>query len=180
MKTKRIPGPALPAEPYHASNAAVSNGAMGMGAEGGGNETDNGATLITEGPFAGWTTWSDGADPYETVIGPFCFKADNGKARCAFQPRREHLNGGGTVHGGALMSFADFSLFAIAHNALRGVKAVTLTCNSEFIGPGNLDAWLEADGEVLRETRMLVFVRGIVTQASRPVLAFSGTLKKIS
>ena len=53
-------------------------------------------------------------------IGPFCFRVDDGRARCAFQPRREHLNGGGTIHGGALMSFADFSLFAIAHNALAG------------------------------------------------------------
>jgi acyl-coenzyme A thioesterase PaaI-like protein len=36
-----------------------------------------------------------------------------------------------------------------------------------------------AHGEVLRETRSLIFVRGLITQASRPILAFSGTLKKI-
>jgi len=150
-----------------------------MGAEGGSAETNTGATLITDGPFAGYSTWSGGADPYETVIGPFVFKIVDGKARCAFEPRRDHLNGGGTIHGGCLMSFADFSLFAIAHNALRGAKAVTLTCNSEFIGAGNLDAWVEAEGEVLRETRTLIFVRGLVTQGSRPLLAFSGTLKKI-
>jgi acyl-coenzyme A thioesterase PaaI-like protein len=90
------------------------------------------------------------------------------------------LNGGGTIHGGALMSFADFSLFAIAHNALRGAHAVTLTCNSEFLSAGGLDDIVYADGEVLRETRSLVFVRGLVTQDSRPLLAFSGTLKKIN
>ena len=31
---------------------------------------------VTEGPFAGWMTWGEGADPYETAIGPFCFKVD--------------------------------------------------------------------------------------------------------
>ncbi|MEZ6022283.1 MAG: PaaI family thioesterase [Hyphomonadaceae bacterium] len=151
-----------------------------MSADGGGNATNQGPTVLESGPFAGWTTWSKGADPYETVIGPFCFRVEDGRARCAFQPRHDHLNGGGTIHGGLLMSFADFSLFAIAHNALHNTKAVTLTCNSEFIGAGGLDGVVEAEGEVLRETRSLVFVRGLVTQVSRPLLAFSGTLKKIS
>jgi acyl-coenzyme A thioesterase PaaI-like protein len=135
--------------------------------------------VLADGPFAGWSTWGGGADPYETLLGPFCFRADGGHVRCAFQPRRDHLNGGGAVHGGALMSFADFSLFAIAHNALRGFRAVTLTCNSEFLSAGDNRTVIEATGEVLRETRSLVFVRGVVTQASRPLLAFSGTLKKI-
>lgn len=151
-----------------------------MSADGGGDAPIAGPVVLQDGPFKGWSTWSGGADPYETAIGPFCYRIDHGKALCAFQPRPDHLNGGGTIHGGALMSFADFSLFAIAHNALRdGVKAVTLTCNSEFIGAGDLSANVEAHGEVLRETRSLIFVRGLVTQTSRPLLAFSGTLKKI-
>lgn len=139
-----------------------------------------GPVTLTEGPFAGWQTWSKGADPYETAIGPFCYKIENGEAICAFQPRPDHLNGGGTIHGGALMSFADFSLFAIAHNALQDTKAVTLTCNSEFLSAGTLDGTVTARGDVLRETRSLVFVRGLITQQNRPLLAFSGTLKKIS
>jgi acyl-coenzyme A thioesterase 13 len=139
----------------------------------------SGAVTVAEGPFAGWTTWSQGSDPYETAIGPFYFRADDGRARCAFQPRREHLNGGGTIHGGALMSFADFALFAIAHNALANSHAVTLTFSSEFIGAGGLDGTVEAEGEVIRDTRSVIFVRGLVIQASRPLLSFSGTLKKI-
>jgi uncharacterized protein (TIGR00369 family) len=150
-----------------------------MSAEGAGNEPYGKPIVLDEGPFKGWTTWGAGADPYETAMGPFCFRVDDGKAHCAFQPRREHLNGGGALHGGALMGFADFALFAIAHNALRGSKAVTLTCNCEFLSPGGLDGFVEAEGEVLRDARSLVFVRGVVTQCARPLLAFSGTLKKI-
>jgi acyl-coenzyme A thioesterase 13 len=141
--------------------------------------TPTGPVVVTEGPFAGWTTWSAGADPFETIIGPFYFRVTEGRAQCAFEPKPHHFNGGGTIHGGCLMSFADFSLFAIAHNALKGAHAVTLTCNSEFVGAGSQNAVVEAEGEVLRETRSLIFVRGLITQASRPVLAFSGTLKKI-
>ena len=151
-----------------------------MSADGSGNDAFGQPELLTEGPFAGWMTWSRGADPFETLLGPYCFKIENGRARCAFEPRRDHLNGGGNIHGGALMSFADFSLFSIAHNALAGgVLAVTLTCNCEFLSAGKLDARVEAEGDVLRETRSLIFVRGLITQKSRPVLAFSGALKKI-
>jgi len=145
------------------------------------DEQAKGPLLIKEGPFAGWSSWSSGSDPFETAIGPFCFRVgDEGRVRCAFQPARTHLNGGGAIHGGALMSFADFSLFAIAQTALRDVSAVTLTFNAEFIGAGGLNGWVEAEGDVLRVTRSLIFVRGLVTQASRPLLAFSGTLKKIT
>ncbi len=150
-----------------------------MSADGAGDAPAVQPVVLKDGPFKGWSTWSAGGDPYETAIGPFCFKTDDGKVRCAFQPRPEHLNGGGTIHGGALMSFADFALFCIAHNALRETKAVTLTCNSEFLRAGDLSGYVEAEGEVLRETRTLIFVRGLVTQLSHPLLAFSGTLKKI-
>lgn len=140
----------------------------------------SGGVTLTEGPFAGWTTWSGGNDPYETLIGPFYFREEDGQARCVFEPKMHHLNGGGSIHGGCLMSFADFSLFAIAHNVLRGSHAVTMTFNSEFIGAGGPDEWVEARGEVVRDTRSVVFIRGIVTQAARPLLSFSGTLKKIA
>lgn len=149
-----------------------------MAAEG--NEGYSPPVTLTDGPFAGWQTWGGGRDPYETLLGPFCFKIENGRARSAFIPRRDHLNGGGAIHGGALMSFADFSLFSIAHNALAGAHAVTLTCNCEFLSAGTLDGWVESEGEVIRNGRSVIFVRGIVTQRARPVLAFSGALKKIT
>jgi uncharacterized protein (TIGR00369 family) len=139
----------------------------------------SGAVTVTEGPFAGWSTWSQGSDPFETAIGPFYFRLEQGRTRCTFQPRREHLNSGGTIHGGVLMSFADFTLFAIAHNTLGGANAVTLTYNCEFVGAGGLDGAVQAEGQLVRDTRSVIFLRGLVTQASRPLLSFSGTLKKI-
>lgn len=151
-----------------------------MSADGAGDAPATGPVVLKGGRFAGWSTWSGGADPYETTIGPFCYRVDGERMRCAFEPRPQLLNGGGTIHGGALMSFADFALFCIAHKELDGgVKAVTLTCNSEFLKAGTLGAIVEAEGEVLRSTRSLIFVRGLVTQLSQPLLAFSGTLKKI-
>ena len=152
-----------------------------MNGDGSPQTTWSGAVTLAEGPFAGWTTWSQGGDPYETAIGPFYFKTEaDGRALCAFEPKPHHLNGGGSIHGGCLMSFADFALFGIAHNTLAGAHAVTLTFSSEFVGAGGLDGLVEARGEIIRDTRRVIFVRGIVTQAERPLLSFSGTLKKIT
>jgi len=142
--------------------------------------TWTGGETLTDGPFAGWTTWSKGGDPFETLIGPFYFREEDGRARCVFEPQPHHLTGGGSIHGGCLMSFADFSLFAIAHNTLKGAHAVTLTFSCQFVDAGALEGRVEAHGEILRDTRSITFVQGIVTQAARPLLSFSGTLKKIA
>jgi len=139
------------------------------------------ATAFPDGPLKGWLTWSMGQDPYETYNGPFGFRPEpDGAGLSAFAPQPHHLNGSGAIHGGALMTFADFALFSIAHNALKGdVQTVTLTMNAEFVGAGSLDGLIEARGEVVRETGGLVFVRGLITQRGAPLLSFSGTLRKL-
>jgi acyl-coenzyme A thioesterase 13 len=139
------------------------------------------AHTLSEGPFAGWISWGMGQDPYETLVGPFAYRVnDDQTLDIAFQPEHRHLNGAGAIHGGCLMSFADFALFAIAHHSLKaGVMAVTLTCNSEFLGAGDTEGFVIAEGEVLKETGSLIFVRGVLKQRAKPIVAFSGTLKKI-
>jgi acyl-coenzyme A thioesterase 13 len=135
---------------------------------------------VTEGPFKGWLTWGDGRDPFETLVGPLVFRTDaDGTSRAAFLPERKHLNGGGVIHGGALMSFADFALFGLAHQALDGAFAVTVTFNAEFVGAGAAGEIVEAHGRVVKQTKSLVFVQGLLEQGGQPILAFSGTLKKI-
>jgi len=138
---------------------------------------------LTEGPFKGWRSWYGEAsgDPFETHIGPLCYKVEpDGSVISAFLPERQHMNGAGAIHGGALMSFADFALFAIAHNMLKdGVSSVTLTMNSEFIAAGKEGVIVYAHGEVLKETRSLVFIRGLLKQDGKAIFAFSGTLKKL-
>lgn len=137
---------------------------------------------LTQGPLAGWWTWGLGQDPYESMVGPFAFARDaDGRYRAGFVPEPRHLNGAGAIHGGCLMSFADFALFAIANDSFaQGAMAVTLTCNCEFLGAGGLDGLVEATGEVTRETRSLIFVQGKIVQSGAAILAFSGVLKKLN
>ena len=70
-------------------------------------------TIMTSGEFEGWTTWED--EPFEhDTAGPFYFRVDEKGPVAAFRVAHKHMNAGGVVHGGCLMSFGDFSLFALA------------------------------------------------------------------
>lgn len=134
--------------------------------------------VIDEGEWAGWTQFT--ADPFEQHAGPFYHRrTTDGSIRCAMRVSGKQLNGGGFIHGGALMTFADFCLFAVAQDALHEAPAVTATFNCEFVAAVAAGSLIECTGEVIRSTRSLVFVRGLMRSGDAPVLSFSGTLKKI-
>ena len=134
---------------------------------------------VQDGPFAGWLTWP--ADPFEALSGPFYFRTEaDGTAQGAFVPESKHLNGHGIVHGGALLTFADTMAGSILQLTLNGQLGVTVTLSSEFVGAGMPNASIEATGLVVRETGTLVFVQGLLSQVSQPILTFSSVLKKVN
>jgi uncharacterized protein (TIGR00369 family) len=132
--------------------------------------------VATEGEFAGWTTWT--RDTYESRNGPFWHIEENGKTRCAFRVEQKHLNGLGYVHGGCFMTFADYCLFAFARRELQG-PAVTVAFNAEFLDSAQEGELIEAGGEVTRAGGSLIFLRGLMTSSGRPLLSFSGTIKRM-
>jgi uncharacterized protein (TIGR00369 family) len=134
------------------------------------------ATDVTEGEFKGWKTWTE--EPFEhDTAGPFYMRTDAQGQVAAFRAQRKHMNAGGVMHGGCLMTFADFALFAIANHGMEGVYGLTVAFTSEFLDGALEGELIEARGEVLRQGRSITFVRGLVTANGRPVLNFSGTIK---
>lgn len=128
----------------------------------------------------GWTVW-EGTDPFEDMAGPFYMKLDtqSGKHLSAFECGPQHMNGGGFMHGGMLMLFADYALFVIAHDALRDNHSVTLTCQTDFLaGSAPIGEVVYAEGEVTRNTRSLVFVRGRTYTGDTTLTTFTGIIKK--
>jgi acyl-coenzyme A thioesterase PaaI-like protein len=131
----------------------------------------------TEGEFAGWRTWS--RDNFETHNGPFYHRMDDqGRIQCAFRVQSKHLNGSKNVHGGAFMSFADYCLFAIATPVLRG-PGVTVSFACEFLDAAREGELVEGSGEITRAGKSLLFLRGMLTSAERPLFTFSGTIKRV-
>jgi acyl-coenzyme A thioesterase PaaI-like protein len=134
--------------------------------------------VATEGEFKGWQTWT--RDNFETHNGPFWHRTeDDGSIRCAFRVEKKHLNGSAkNVHGGAFMSFADYCLFAIASPILEG-PAVTVSFGCEFLDAAREGELVEGTGEVTRAGGSMIFLRGLLKSAERPLFTFSGTIKRM-
>jgi acyl-coenzyme A thioesterase 13 len=136
--------------------------------------------LIEDGPWAGWNTWGLGIDPFETLTGPYYLRFEpDGSILSGTMPEPHHANGGGNLHGGFLMTFADFALFAIAYSELQGSSAVTVGFNADFVAGARVGVRLDCTGEVVRATRSLLFVRGLMHQEGKVVFSFNGTLKRL-
>ncbi len=132
---------------------------------------------VETGEFAGWLYWAD--DPFESHAGPYYFREDEKGPVAAFRALPHQMNGGGFMHGGCLMTFADFALFALAQKELADDHAVTVSFASEFLSAATQGEWIEARGEVLRNGRSLIFVRGLITAEGRSCLNFSGAIKRV-
>ena len=131
----------------------------------------------TEGEFKGWRTWS--RDNFETHNGPFWHRMDeNGEVQCAFRVESKHLNGQRNVHGGAFMSFADYCLFAIASSVLQG-PGVTVSFACDFLDAAREGELVEGTGEITRAGGSLIFLRGVLKSADRPLFTFSATIKRV-
>ena len=145
-----------------------------------GKEADFGTLSTAErGEFAGWQFWT--GDPYESRSGPFYHRrAEDGARVSAFRAEPRHMNGGGFMHGGCLMTFADFALFVIATDELAGDHGVTLNLAGDFLGAVAVGAWVEARGEVTRGGGKTIFVRGLVTADDKPALSFTGIIRRLA
>jgi len=133
--------------------------------------------VIQEGEWAGWSLWSP--DPFELLAGPFYARRDEaGRMVCAFRAERKHMNGHGAMHGGCLMTFADYAIFCIASEHLQDSGSVTAQLNCDFIDAAFEGDIVECTGEVVRAGASLVFVRGQIETGGRIALTYSAILKK--
>ena len=133
--------------------------------------------------YPGWQRWklSDETRFNEAVLGRLLVRTEeSGHCRVRMFPQHHHTNLGDNIHGGVTLALIDVSLFA-GMRLLRNVDAgpsVTLGIETQFIGPGDPAKPLDSVVEVLRETRRVCFLRGLVEQEGALVAAFSGTIRK--
>ena len=132
----------------------------------------------------GWQRWriADATRFNEAVLGKQLVRAE-GPSSCRIRIMPQvplHTNAAGNVHGAITLSLIDVSLFAAMY-VLRGAdagKAVTVDLSSQFIGSGDALRPLDSVVELLRETRRLAFLRGLVMQDDHLVASFSATVRK--
>jgi acyl-coenzyme A thioesterase PaaI-like protein len=126
---------------------------------------------------AGWKPMP--LEGYPALVGPYWVRrAEGGDGwRFGFLAEPRHRNDGGVVHGGMLMSFADDFLGMTVWQAAGRKPCTTVHLSTHFIAPVRLGDFVEGEAEILRATRTVVFVRGVLRVADRTCVAADGVWK---
>lgn len=131
----------------------------------------------------GWYSWGDfSRGSFAAATGRLLFKPDGpGKAIVRMNPTIDHMNMGGSLHGGAVMSFIDMSMFAGGLCAgMERAHYVTLDMTTHFLARGNDSGPLDCHVELVKQTRGHAFLQGVVRQHGEPCYSFTGTLKRVT
>jgi uncharacterized protein (TIGR00369 family) len=124
---------------------------------------------------AGWTAAP--RSNFANLIGPVWQRMEGAERRLGFLAEERHFNPGGVVHGGMLMAFADEFLGGVVFEAIGQRPIVTIQLNTHFIATVQRGDFVEGRGEVVRRTRTIVFVRGMLMVGDRIVAAVDGIWK---
>ena len=119
------------------------------------------------------------------VVGPLYYRRAPGTDRhrpisLGFRVEQRHCNPAGTCHGGMLATFVDMLLPVTASatcEAVHGLYLPTISLQVDYLAGAPLGSWLQGDGELLRATRNMVFVQGLLTADGTPVARASGIFK---
>ena len=131
----------------------------------------------------GWYSWGEfPRGSFAGATGVLLFRPEGeGRARCRIFPTERHLNMGGSIHGGAVMSFIDMALFAGGRCAgMEEGHYVTLDLNVHLVGRGRIGMPLDAEVRLVRQTPGgHVFLQGTCEQDGEATHSFTGTLKRV-
>jgi uncharacterized protein (TIGR00369 family) len=121
------------------------------------------------------------ASEYLAANGPFHAKWDGERFVLGLRVEDRHCNAMGVCHGGMVMTFCDVLLTVganIQSAQSRFLPTVSMTC--DFLAPAAKGAWIRGRLDVLRATRNLLFVSGIVEVAGEGAIARTSAVLKVN
>ena len=125
---------------------------------------------------AGWR--SREAEGFTGYIAPLWMHGEEGSVTgVGFLADARHVNYQDTVHGGALMTFADIALGWIAAGALGHKRIVTAQLAIQLVSAPRVGDFISCHAELVRQTSQLVFVRGLILAGDRTVASADGIWK---
>jgi uncharacterized protein (TIGR00369 family) len=113
------------------------------------------------------------------LVGPIWKRPEGEPLRFGFVVAPKHLNRAGILHGGMLMTAADQVMAMTARATSNAKRHATIELNIQFVDGVKLGEFVEAEAEVVRATRSLVFMRGTMHVGNRTVASTNGIWKII-
>lgn len=115
---------------------------------------------------------------FTAAIGPIYIRGQDKDWELGILAEERHGNNqAGTVHGGALMTFADIALGYGVSRALGHSNCVTAQLQVQFIAPAPVGKFISCKPEVVRCGSQLGFVRGLIVSDGKTVASAEGIWK---
>lgn len=125
----------------------------------------------------GWTPVTGGS--FMRMVGPLWRKGFGREVRFGLLPEAKHGNHRNIVHGGMLMTLADYGLGSYMAEIVGNQNQVTIQLDVQFNSPAILGEFLEVKTEMTRQTSQLFFLRGLIMSGERVVVSASGIWKSV-
>ena len=119
-------------------------------------------------------------DGFIAVNGPLYVKKLDPGILLGFRVEPRHCNPMGICHGGMISTFCDMLLPISAHylsDDLERRFLPTINLQVDFLAPSPKGAWVQGEAQLLRATRSMVFMQGLVTADGQSVARVSGIFK---
>lgn len=117
-------------------------------------------------------------DPAETHVGPFLRREGARGLEIALVVGPQHCNEHGSLHGGVQMALADYTAGATARHGTTD-RTVSVSFDAQFVDTAGEGDLVIGRAAVVRRTGSLVFLQGRLWCGDRPILAFSGVVKRL-
>jgi uncharacterized protein (TIGR00369 family) len=114
------------------------------------------------------------------VNGPLYVKRLERGIALGFRVEPRHCNPMGICHGGMMATFCDMLLPISAHSLSEDIGRrflPTINLQVDFLAASPLGAWVQGEAQLLRATRSMVFMQGLVTADGANVARVSGIFK---
>ena len=116
---------------------------------------------------------------FAAANGPWFEKVEGSRLIRAFRPGPQHANALGIVHGGMLAAFLDSAMGSTVSHVLQR-RSVTVRLTIDYLMPGRVGDWLQAEAEVLGHDAQVAQVRGRLYGPRHDVLAGLGSFALLS
>ena len=119
-------------------------------------------------------------DGFIEVNGPLYTRMHEGKLQVGFLVEPRHCNPMGICHGGMLATLADMVCPITAHVTCEAAKnrfLPTISLQIDYMASAPLGAWVQGEAEVLRATRTMVFMHGLIRVDETVIARVSGIFK---
>ncbi|MCW5732703.1 MAG: PaaI family thioesterase [Enhydrobacter sp.] len=119
------------------------------------------------------------ASGFAEANGPWFEKIEDGRLIRGFLPGPRHANSHGIVHGGMLATFIDSAMGSTVSRVLER-RCVTVRLSLDYLMPGRIGDWLQAEAEVVGYDENMAQVRARVYGARHDTLTALGSFALLS